>query len=180
MSGSCRCEKVATQLCNPGTFSSSRNADLLLAARRAISKNKVPRASSANPLRFPAIEKDWQGKPPQIRSISGSAVGSMVLASAKNTSPSVSYIVLYAWFAYLSISQWPTHSKPPTASRPERNPPIPANISKNRIAMRHPTYPKIATPPTFSCRNLHPRPCPAPVPLPVLPPLACGRSPRWG
>ena len=64
-----------------GTFSSSRNAGLLLAARRAISKNRVPLASSANPRRFPAIEKLWQGKPPQIRSISGNAAGSMVLAS---------------------------------------------------------------------------------------------------
>ena len=44
------------------------------------SKKRVPLTSSANPLRFPAIEKDWQGKPP-----------------------------------------------------------IPANISKNRIAIRHPT-----------------------------------------
>lgn len=36
---------------------------------------------SSNPPRFPAIEKLWQGKPPQIRSISGSAFGLISRAS---------------------------------------------------------------------------------------------------
>ena len=31
---------------------------------------------------------------------------------------------------YLSISQWPTHWKPPARSKPARKPPMPANISK--------------------------------------------------
>ena len=54
---------------------------LLTAAIRAISKNMVPRASS-KPRRFPAIENDWHGKPPQIRSISGKSSGMIFLASS--------------------------------------------------------------------------------------------------
>ena len=50
---------------------------------------------------------------------------------------SCSYIVSYAFLAYRSISQYPTHSKPPAFSSPERNPPIPAKISKYFISTNH-------------------------------------------
>ena len=123
---------------SPGTFSSKRYLGRLAAAIRAISKKRVPRASLNPPLR-PAIEKAWQGNPPQIRSISGRSSGSILVASSKYSSPFGSYMALYAWLAYLSISQWPTHSNPPMASRPARKPPMPENISKNRIAISHPT-----------------------------------------
>ena len=45
-------------LSSPGTFSSSRYAGLFASVSRAISKNRVP-LGSANPPRFPAIEKAW-------------------------------------------------------------------------------------------------------------------------
>ena len=71
------------QLCDskPGTFSRSRYLGFLMAAILAISKKRVPRVS-LNPLRFPAIEKLWQGNPPHIRSRSGSSFGSIFLASS--------------------------------------------------------------------------------------------------
>ena len=64
---------------NPGTFSSSRYLGFLTAAILAISKNRVPLASSNPPL-FPAIEKLWQGKPPHIRSKSGNSFGLIFLS----------------------------------------------------------------------------------------------------
>ena len=54
----------------------------------------------------------------------------------------VSYIVSYAFLAYQSISQYPTHSKPPAFSSPERNPPIPAKISKYFIIYHVPFWNK--------------------------------------
>ena len=65
--------------------------------------------------------------------------GSMVLASAKYNSPSVGYMASYACFAYISISQEPTHSKPPSLSSPDRKPPMPANISRYLIGIDLPT-----------------------------------------
>lgn len=45
--------------------------------------------------------------------------------------------VSYASLAYLSISQYPTHSNPPALSSPLLNPPIPAKISKYFIKLHH-------------------------------------------
>ena len=42
-----------------------------------------------------------------------------IISYADMVSPPVSYIPSYACFAYLSISQYPTHSKPPMVSSPE-------------------------------------------------------------
>ena len=68
------------------------------------------------------------------RSISGSLSGSIVLASSKHISPFVSYRVSYARLVCGSISQYPTGKKiSPTFSSPERNPPMPANISRYLI-----------------------------------------------
>ena len=95
---------------------------------------------SSNPPLFPAIEKLWQGNPPQIRSISGSAFGLISRASLKYNSPFVSYIASYVSLAFLSISQKPTHSKPPTLSSADLKPPIPENISRYLIPIRHQPY----------------------------------------
>ena len=76
-------------LSSPGTFSRSRYAGLFAAVSRAISKNSVP-LGSANPPRFPAVEKGWQGNPPHSRSKSGMSLGSAFWISSQNHSPSVS------------------------------------------------------------------------------------------
>ena len=89
---------------NPGTFSRNKRVGFLTAAIRAISKNSVPLVS-LNPFLLPAIENAWQGKPPQIRSISGKSSGLIFVASSKYISPFVSYIASYARRAYWSISQ---------------------------------------------------------------------------
>ena len=100
--------------------------------------------------------------------------GSMVLASAKYNSPSVGYMASYACFAYISISQEPTHSKPPSLSSPDRKPPMPANISRYLIGIIHPTVSCFSFPfhlcfLTWSYRSPRPRQNLRPVPRPILP-----------
>ena len=81
---------VAPLLCdnNPGTFSSKRYGGRLALTRLAISKNKVPLASS-KPCLFPATEKAWHVNHPLKRSNSGSSSGRIFFASLQNHSPSV-------------------------------------------------------------------------------------------
>ena len=67
-------------LSSPGTFSRRRYEGRFASASRAISKKRVPLASS-NPFLWPARENAWQGNPPQRRSKSGRSLGSILLVS---------------------------------------------------------------------------------------------------
>lgn len=62
-------------------------------------------------------------------------------------------------FGILSISQCPTHWKPPTRVSPARKPPIPANISKYRIRWYH--LPPAAHGESRGRPHRRPRPAPA-------------------
>src|SRR5699024_11681141 len=106
-----------------------------------ISKNKVPRVS-ANPPRFPAIEKLWQGNPPVIQSMCPLSRTNCRICpsvhcvmSCNSSSLVVSYIALYDCLAYLSISQNATHSCP-FISIPVRNPPISSEEHTSELQSR--------------------------------------------
>lgn len=115
----------------PGTFSMTTqdgsNSSIILA-----NSNQSPDRSPASPRRFPAMERSWQGNPPQIRS---TVFDSCVFAPIFLTSVCSSECGKCrrkTFCAFLSISHTATLCIP-AFSKARSNPPMPENRDMNFI-----------------------------------------------
>eukprot|EP00967_Tisochrysis_lutea_P026274 scaffold30331_cov35-Tisochrysis_lutea.AAC.5 len=120
-------------------------------ARRRTSKKSW---SCASPCCWPAIEKDWQGKPPQSRSCSGMAWSGISLISPAGHSPPK--FLAYVAMAHSSTSDAKTHV-PPRDSSAKRKPPIPAKSSQ-KVNLKPPSKGLLAlvAPIGSGCRSVDP------------------------